>query len=84
LAHAPGAEHHLARAFGPLDGDRLRDHIIGGILMCLTIIGIPLGLADFKLIPVSLLPMGRRIVSLEEARAMGYETTITVPDRSRG
>lgn len=52
--------------------------------MCLTIIGIPLGLADFKLIPVSLLPMGRRIVSLEEARAMGYETTITVPDRSRG
>jgi uncharacterized membrane protein YccF (DUF307 family) len=27
-------------------------------LMCLTIIGIPLGLASFKLIPVSLTPFG--------------------------
>ncbi|MEA2168757.1 MAG: hypothetical protein QOF76_2057, partial [Solirubrobacteraceae bacterium] len=27
-----------------------------------TIIGIPLGLANFKLIPVSLLPLGREIV----------------------
>jgi uncharacterized membrane protein YccF (DUF307 family) len=46
-------------------------HIIGGVLLCLTIIGIPLGLANFKLIPVSLLPMGREIVSIEQARAMG-------------
>jgi uncharacterized membrane protein YccF (DUF307 family) len=28
----------------------------------LTIIGIPLGLANFKLIPVSLTPLGREIV----------------------
>jgi uncharacterized membrane protein YccF (DUF307 family) len=27
--------------------------LITGLLMCLTIIGIPRGLADFKLIPVS-------------------------------
>jgi uncharacterized membrane protein YccF (DUF307 family) len=43
------------------------------VLLCLTIIGIPLGLANFKLIPVSLLPLGREIVGVEQARAMGVE-----------
>jgi uncharacterized membrane protein YccF (DUF307 family) len=38
-------------------------HLITGVAMCLTIIGIPLGLANFKLIPVSLTPLGRQIVS---------------------
>jgi uncharacterized membrane protein YccF (DUF307 family) len=37
-------------------------HVISGVLLCATIIGIPLGLANFKLIPVSLLPLGREIV----------------------
>ena len=37
-------------------------HLITGIALCLTIIGIPLGLANFKLIPVSLTPLGREIV----------------------
>lgn len=46
-------------------------HLITGVLLCLTIIGIPLGLANFKLIPVSLIPMGRDIVSVEQARGMG-------------
>jgi uncharacterized membrane protein YccF (DUF307 family) len=31
--------------------------VITGVLMCLTIIGIPLGLANLKLIPVSLRPL---------------------------
>ena len=35
---------------------------MAGILLCLTIIGIPLGLANFKLIPISLLPLGVRVV----------------------
>jgi uncharacterized membrane protein YccF (DUF307 family) len=38
-------------------------HLFTGILMCLTIIGIPLGLASFKLIPVSLFPLGKDIVT---------------------
>ncbi len=38
-------------------------HLTAGIAMCLTIIGIPLGIASFKMIPVSLLPLGREIVS---------------------
>ena len=37
-------------------------HLIAGIEMCLTIIGIPLGLANFKIIPISLFPLGVRIV----------------------
>ena len=41
-------------------------HLTSGILLCLTIIGIPLGLANFKLIPISLLPLGVQIVSSDE------------------
>ncbi|KHL12070.1 uncharacterized membrane protein YccF (DUF307 family) [Mumia flava] len=37
-------------------------HIVSGIALCITIIGIPLGLANFKMIPVSLMPLGYRIV----------------------
>jgi uncharacterized membrane protein YccF (DUF307 family) len=46
-------------------------HLISGILMCLTIIGIPLGLANFKLIPVSITPLGREIVDIDHARRAG-------------
>ena len=37
-------------------------HLITGIAMCITIIGIPLGLANFKMIPISFTPLGREIV----------------------
>jgi uncharacterized membrane protein YccF (DUF307 family) len=43
-------------------------HLISGVLMCVTIIGIPLGLANFKLIPVSITPLGREIVDIDQAR----------------
>jgi uncharacterized membrane protein YccF (DUF307 family) len=38
-------------------------HIVTGLALCLTIIGIPLGIANFKLIPVSLMPLGKQIVT---------------------
>ena len=41
-------------------------HLTAGIALCLTIIGIPLGLANFKLIPISLLPLGVQIVRSDE------------------
>jgi uncharacterized membrane protein YccF (DUF307 family) len=53
-------------------------HLISGVLLCITLIGIPLGLANFKLIPVSLLPFGRDIVSVEEAQRMGLQPLVTV------
>lgn len=44
-------------------------HLISGVVLCLTIIGIPLGLANFKLIPVSLMPLGAEIVDTDDPRA---------------
>jgi uncharacterized membrane protein YccF (DUF307 family) len=41
-------------------------HLTAGITLCLTIIGIPLGLANFKLIPISLIPLGVQVVSSDE------------------
>jgi uncharacterized membrane protein YccF (DUF307 family) len=37
-------------------------HLVTGLLLCITIIGIPLGIANFKLVPVSLAPLGKEIV----------------------
>ena len=54
-------------------------HLVTGVAMCLTIIGIPLGLANFKLIPVSLQPLGREIVTVEQARAMQLTASVSVP-----
>ncbi|MFC4002131.1 YccF domain-containing protein [Prauserella oleivorans] len=39
-------------------------HLVTGVLLCVTIIGIPLGVGNFKLIPVSLVPLGREVVPL--------------------
>lgn len=44
-------------------------HLVTGFALCVTIIGIPLGLANFKLIPISLVPLGVRIVSPGSQRA---------------
>lgn len=46
-------------------------HIISGIALCLTVIGIPFGIANFKLVPVSLLPLGREIVPIDEVGHAG-------------
>jgi uncharacterized membrane protein YccF (DUF307 family) len=43
-------------------------HLVSGVALCITIIGIPLGLGMFKLIPISLWPMGREIVSVDDVR----------------
>ena len=53
-------------------------HVISGIVMCLTIIGIPLGLANFKLIPVSLTPFGREIVDIDQADRLGLDRTFSL------
>src|SRR5215213_9204224 len=54
-------------------------HVITGLLMCVTIIGIPLGLANFKLIPVSLTPFGREIVDFDQAQRLGIEPAVAMP-----
>ncbi len=39
-------------------------NVVAGLLLCLTIVGIPLGVAAFKLAGLALMPLGARIVPL--------------------
>ena len=41
-------------------------HLMSGIALCITIIGIPMAIADFKMIPISLMPLGKDIVSTRQ------------------
>ncbi|MEU9112008.1 YccF domain-containing protein [Streptomyces sp. NPDC048483] len=41
-------------------------HIVTGLVLCVTIIGIPFGIANFKMIPISLMPLGREIVPTDQ------------------
>jgi uncharacterized membrane protein YccF (DUF307 family) len=43
-------------------------HIATAIAMAITVIGIPLALANLKLIPVSLFPLGKQIVPVDQKR----------------
>ena len=55
----------LVRPRRALDGDRARRP---GCLLCLTIIGIPLGLGNFKLAAVAIAPLGKEIVPTSDPR----------------
>jgi uncharacterized membrane protein YccF (DUF307 family) len=46
-------------------------HLITGILLAITIIGIPLAIANFKLVSIALLPFGREIVPADTAPVGG-------------
>ncbi|SLL98669.1 uncharacterized protein ACSP50_1896 [Actinoplanes sp. SE50/110] len=39
-------------------------HLVVGIMQCVTVIGIPFGIANFKLVPVAFWPLGREIVDV--------------------
>jgi uncharacterized membrane protein YccF (DUF307 family) len=59
-------------------------HVLAGIAYCVTIIGIPFGIALFKLALVGLFPLGKRVVPTELPRswfATG-STVGTAPARS--
>ena len=64
-------------------------HVITAIAQAITIIGLPLAAANLKLIPVSLWPVGREIVrvddvqALESYREQGYETHAIGPPARR-
>lgn len=53
-------------------------HIITGVLLCLTIIGIPLGLGNFKMIRISLFPFGHEIVPVADARLSAQSTQVAM------
>ena len=47
------------------------EYMIGGLLLCLTIVGIPFGLQCFKLAELSLLPFGHEAIPDPEASTSG-------------
>ena len=44
-------------------------HIITGVAQAITIIGIPLALANWKMVPISLFPLGKQIVPSDRIMA---------------
>jgi uncharacterized membrane protein YccF (DUF307 family) len=50
--------------------------LVAGVFYCLTIIGIPFGIANFKLARLSINPLGKRVVPIEYADAFttGYRS----------
>lgn len=59
-------------------------YLLAGVLNCLTLIGIPLGLQAFKLAGISLWPVGRRVVTVELARMVRDEAAQAQLARYRG
>jgi uncharacterized membrane protein YccF (DUF307 family) len=41
-------------------------HVVTGVVLCVTIIGIPFGIANFKLAAVAIAPLGKEIVPSDE------------------
>jgi len=57
-------------------------HLITGVVLCLTIIGIPLGIGDIKMAGAALVPFGREIVRVSELNVgvASASSTIVFPD----
>jgi uncharacterized membrane protein YccF (DUF307 family) len=43
-------------------------HVVAGVALCLTIIGIPFGWANLKLALVALAPLGKEVVGADDVR----------------
>lgn len=48
-------------------------HLVTGVLQAITIIGLPLAAANFKMIPIAFAPFGREIVPVHAAGSTGVE-----------
>lgn len=49
-------------------------HLLAGLFLCLTVIGIPLGIACWKMVPLALVPLGQHIVPVD-----GRGATVAAP-----
>lgn len=47
-------------------------HLVAGLLLCLTVIGVPFGIACWKMVPLALLPLGSRVVPIGTVRNDPY------------
>lgn len=46
-------------------------HLVTGVLQAITIIGLPLAVANFKMIPIAFTPFGRQIVHINQLPSAG-------------
>lgn len=44
------------------------EHLFVGVLLCLTVIGIPLGVGSFKMAGAALVPFGKEVVKISDLR----------------
>lgn len=44
------------------------EHLLAGVLLCVTLIGIPLGVASFKMAGAALVPFGKEVVRIRDLR----------------
>ena len=51
-------------------------HLVTGLVLCVTVIGIPFGIACWKMVPLALLPLGREVVPIEQADRDPYAIPI--------
>jgi uncharacterized membrane protein YccF (DUF307 family) len=52
-------------------------HLFVGVLLCVTVIGFPLGLASFKMAGLALAPFGKQVVSRSQLAAMPGVTVVS-------
>jgi uncharacterized membrane protein YccF (DUF307 family) len=53
-------------------------HVLTGLLLCITIIGIPFGIASFKLARLALTPFGKVVVPADAPLPPGYRVYLAV------
>jgi len=51
-------------------------HVVSGVALAITIVGIPLAIADFKMIPISLAPLGKQIIETGGRTITPPQTTV--------
>jgi uncharacterized membrane protein YccF (DUF307 family) len=51
-------------------------HAVAGLLLCVTIVGIPFGVACWKMVPLALLPLGREIVPVGSVGSDPYRVPL--------
>jgi uncharacterized membrane protein YccF (DUF307 family) len=58
-------------------------HLLAGFLLCVTIIGIPFGVACWKMVPLALLPLGREVVPIDSVSFDPYAVPYDVQAAGR-
>jgi uncharacterized membrane protein YccF (DUF307 family) len=53
-------------------------YFVGGVVLCITIIGIPFGVQAFKFAALALAPFGRIIVTAGEVRSVSGSTAVAM------